>query len=268
MVVAAVWVPFTSLLAEAVLPRAMLVSVPMPLPVRAIVVGLLLALLVMVTAPVRVPDAVGVTVTVTVHDAPTARVEQLFVCLKSPVAVIAEIVADVVPELDTVTVCAADELPTIVPAKDRLVGFVLMIGPGATPVPDSGTVLVMPEAVMVRLPVREPATVGVNVTLTVQDELAAMLLPQLFVWLKSPEVVIELTGAAALPLLVTVTACGALDAPVATEPKLTALGLMEIVDPLSGRYGGNVGVKNPHCDGPKMPELPPPSVSTNCVEQL
>jgi len=38
----------------------------------------------------------------------------------------------------------------------------------------------------------------VNLTLTVQDEPAAMLLPQVFVWLKSPEVAIEVTGAAAL----------------------------------------------------------------------
>ena len=69
----------TWLLAEAALPRAMLVSVPMPLPVREIDVGLLLALLVNVTAPVRVPETVGLNVTVTVQDAPTARVVQLFV---------------------------------------------------------------------------------------------------------------------------------------------------------------------------------------------
>ena len=71
--------PLTWLLADAGLPSAMLVSVPMPLPVRAIDVGLLLALLVRVTAPVRVPDVVGRNVTCTVQEAPTARVEQLFV---------------------------------------------------------------------------------------------------------------------------------------------------------------------------------------------
>src|SRR2546421_3681231 len=241
----------------------MLVSVPMPLPDRGIASGLLLALPVRVTAPVRVPDAAGVNFTVTVQEAPTARVEQVFVWLKSPLAETAEAVADVVPVLVTVTVCAAEGVPTIVPGKDRLVGFGLRIGPGATPVPESGTVLVMRDAVTVRLPVREPVAVGVNVTLTVQEEPAAMLLPQLFVWLKSPEVPTEPTGAAAVPLLVTVTACGALDEPVATEPKPTAVGLIEIWDPFSGRYGGNVGVKKPHCEPPKMPELPPPSVSVN-----
>ena len=71
--------PLTWLLAEAGFPRARLVSVPMPLPVREIEVGLLLALLVTVTPPARAPDAVGRNVTVTVQDAPTATVAQLFV---------------------------------------------------------------------------------------------------------------------------------------------------------------------------------------------
>ena len=115
--------PLTWLLAVAGRPRAMLVVVPMPLPDRAIDVGLLLALLVIVTAPVRAPDVVGVNFTVTVQDAPTASVAQVFVWLKSPVAATPETVADVVPELVTVTVCVADELPTIV-AGERQAGRV------------------------------------------------------------------------------------------------------------------------------------------------
>src|SRR2546421_503885 len=162
----------------------MLVSVPMPLPDRGIASGLLLALPVRVTAPVRVPDAAGVNFTVTVQEAPTARVEQVFVWLKSPLAETAETVADVVPVLVTVTAWVADGVPTMVPGKDRLAGVGLRTGP------------------------------------------------------------------------------------VATEPKPTAVGLIEMSDPLSGRYGGNVGVKKPHCDPPKMPELPPPSVSVNGTPQL
>ena len=169
----------------------------------------------------------------------------------------------------TVTVCAAAELPTTVRGKDNALGLGLRIGPGATPVPESGTVFVMPEAVMARLPVREPLAVGVNVTLTVQEDPAAKLAPQLLVWLKSPVVVIELTGAGAVPLLVTVTGCGALDEPVATELKPTAAGLIEIRDPLSGRYGGNAGwVMFWHCGVAKMPELPPPSVRVKPTPQL
>src|SRR5258705_7685938 len=101
----------------------MLVLVPMPVPDRAIDVGLLLALLVMLTAPVRAPEVVGVNRTVTVQDAPTARVEQVFVWLKSPDAETAETLAEVVPELDTVTVWVADGLPTMVPGKDSVLGF-------------------------------------------------------------------------------------------------------------------------------------------------
>src|ERR1700692_1918956 len=101
----------------------MVVVLPMPLPDRATVVGLLLALLVTVRVPVRDPPAVGLNVTVTAQDAPTAIVEQLLVWLKSPVTATPETVAEVVPELVTVTVCAAVEEPTTVPAKDRLAGL-------------------------------------------------------------------------------------------------------------------------------------------------
>jgi hypothetical protein len=142
------------------------------------------------------------------------------------------------------------------------------IGPGATPVPDSGTVLVMPETVAVRLPVRVPVVDGVNLTLTVQDVPAAIDEPQVLVWLKSPEVLIVVTGAAAVPLLVMVTACTALDEPVATEPKPSALGLTVISEPLSGRYGGKVGTKLAQPVEPKMPLLPPPSVRVKPTPQL
>jgi hypothetical protein len=206
-----------------------------PLPDSAIVTGLLLALPVRVTAPVRAPPAVGVNFAVTVQDAPTASEEQLFVWLKSPLAVTPETVAAVVPVLVTVAVWVAEELPTTVVGNARLDGFVLRIGPGATPVPDSGTVSSMPDALIVRFPAREPAAVGVNATATVQDAPAAMPLPQVFVWLKSPLVAIDVTGAAPVPVLVIETVCDALDEPVATEPNERALGLMERADPLSGR---------------------------------
>src|SRR5690349_7241546 len=132
----------------------MLVVLPTPLPDRETVTGLLLALPVIVTAPVRVPEAVGVNRTVTVHDAFTARVPQVLVWLKSPLAETPETVAPVVPVFVTVTVWVAEELPTTVPGKDRLVGFGVRIGPGATPVPDSATVLVTPDAVTVSVPDR------------------------------------------------------------------------------------------------------------------
>src|SRR5436853_244340 len=110
------------------------------------------------------------------------------------------------------------------------------------PLPDSEIAvgLLLALLVTVTAPVRVPAVVGVNRTVTVQDEPAAMLVPQVLVWLKSPDVLTALTGAAAVPLLVTVTAWVGPDVPVATEPKPTAVGLTEMFEPLSGRYGGKV----------------------------
>src|SRR3954469_19816337 len=247
----------------------MFVVVPMPLPVRAMVAGLLLALPVRVTLPVRVPDEVGLKVTVTVQEAPTASDEQLLVCAKSPVAATEEMVAVVVPVLLTLTVCAALVEPTIVPANDRLDGPADRIGPGATPLPDSGIVLVMPDAVTVRLPVRAPVAVGVNLTLTVQEPPAAIELPHVLVCAKSPVMATPVTGAAAVPELVIVTVWAALVDPVATAPKPSVVGLIEISEPLSGRYGGKAGLVTwVQAVDPKIPELPPPSVSVKPTPQL
>src|SRR2546430_14206055 len=135
---AGVCVPLTWLLALAGVCRAILVLLSIPLPDKETVVGLLLALLVRVSVPVRAPDAVGVKVTVTVQDAPTARVVQLLLCRKSPVVATPDTVAEVVPVLVTVTVRAAAEAPTTVPGKGSALGSEVRIGPGATPVPDSG----------------------------------------------------------------------------------------------------------------------------------
>ena len=93
------------------------------------------------------------------------------------------------------------------------------------PVPDSATVSVTPPAVTVRVPVRAPVAVGLKVTLTVQEPLAAIDDPQVLVCAKSPEAAIEETAAAEPVGLETVTVCAALVVPVATEPKFSAPGL-------------------------------------------
>jgi len=54
-------------------------------------------------------------------------------------------------------------------------------------------------------PLREPPTVGVKVTLSVQSALAARLVPQVLVWEKSPLAVMLLMLRAALPVLLRVT---------------------------------------------------------------
>ncbi len=90
------------------------------------------------------------------------------------------------------------------------------------PVPVSATVVGLFEALlaMVSVPVRVPATVGVNVTLTVQEALAAMDDPQVLVCEKSPVAVTPETDAAALPVLVTVTVCALLVVPGAWLAKV------------------------------------------------
>src|ERR1022692_4070845 len=183
----------------------MLVVLPMPLPLRVTAVGLLLALLVTIRVPVRVPDAVGLNVTVTAQEPPTAMLVQLLVWLKSPVTATLETVAEGVPGLVTVTVSAAAGEPTSVRAKARLAGAALSTGPGAVPVPARLTVLVTPPALTVRLPVRVPVAVGANFTLTVHEPFAAIDDPQVLVWGKSPLTEIDETDAAELVGLETVT---------------------------------------------------------------
>jgi hypothetical protein len=175
---------FTELLAEVGWFSATFVVVPMPLPDKEMVVGLFTALLVTVTDPVRAPAAVGVNVTLMVQLAPTARlVPQLFVCAKSPVAAIELIVAAAVPPFVSVVDCAAVVEPTTVDGNARLPGEAESAGPGDVPVPVRLTV-VGPLASLVEtvsVPVRVPAAAGWNVTLTVHEAPAPMLVPQVFV---------------------------------------------------------------------------------------
>src|SRR5579859_1455715 len=213
----------------------MLVELSMAEPDSETVVGVLLALLFTVRVPLRVPPTVGVKVTVTVQDPLTAMLEQLFVWLKSPVVETPETVAVLVPELVMVTDCAGAEEPTTVLPNVRLAGLAFSTGPGAVPVPDRLTVLVTPPALTVNVPVRDPAAVGLNVTLTVQEPFAAIDEPQLFVWAKSPVTEIPDTDAADPVGFDTVTVCAGLVEPVATDPKFSAVG--ETVTPLFG-YGG------------------------------
>jgi hypothetical protein len=58
---------------------------------------------------------------------------------------------------------------------------------------------------MVKDPLREPLTVGVKVTLSVQLALAATVEPQVLVWEKSPLAVMLVMLRAALPELLRVT---------------------------------------------------------------
>lgn len=107
---------------------------PLPVPLRLTVCGLLGALSVSVSAPVRLPMAVGVNVTLIVQPAFGAiGAGQLLVWEKSPLAAITRGVSIPVPVLVRVIGCEALEVETDCPAKVRLVGERLTTG--ASPVP-------------------------------------------------------------------------------------------------------------------------------------
>lgn len=79
-------------------------------------------------------------------------------------------------------------------------------------------------SVIVTVPVRVPAVVGVKVTEIVQLAPAATLVPQLCVSAKSPEAAIDAMVRAALPELVSFTVCAALVVPSVCEAKVRLVG--------------------------------------------
>lgn len=98
---------------------------------------------------------------------------------------------------------AADPVPVAVPML---------------PLSETASVLGLPESLIVRVAVRAPVALGVNVTLIAQLEFADKLEPQPLVCLKSAELVPEmamlLIVTADDPLLDNVTDCAALAVPV------------------------------------------------------
>ena len=87
---------------------------------------------------------------------------------------------------------------------------------GAVPVPVSVVLCGLPDALSVTVtePDRVPMAVGVKVALIVQLEPAASVVPQLFVWAKSPETVIAEIDSGAEPVFESVALCAALVVPI------------------------------------------------------
>ena len=150
------------------------------------------------------------------------------------------IVRVAVPVFVRVTVCAPLDVPGVTLPKARLVGFSETVGDVAIPVP------VMESAdgavpVIVRMADRAPGAVGLNVTLTVQEPLTAMvpLLTQVPppALAKSPAFVPVIVKygvpsvAEPVPLFVTVTVVTALVVPSIWLPKAIGLGDIESVVP-------------------------------------
>ena len=108
---------------------------PAPVPVRLTVWVGGLALSVMVRAPVLVPLAVGLKVTLIVQEALAARVErQLLLCEKSPLTVMREILRVALPVFLSVMPWALLLEPTVTVRKVSEAGERLTTG-ATTPVP-------------------------------------------------------------------------------------------------------------------------------------
>jgi hypothetical protein len=79
-------------------------------------------------------------------------------------------------------------------------------------------------SVMVSVPVREPAAVGVKVTAMVQLAPGTTVAPQLLVWAKSPEAAIEVSVRTACPEFVRVTGWAAAVVPTVSWPNVRLVG--------------------------------------------
>ena len=155
----------------------------MPTPARAICCGLVGSESERLIAAFLFPIAVGVNVTWTTQCAAGASVAgQLFVCAKSPLLIVMELMErGPVPLLVSVTFCGALLVPTFCPRKVKLEGE--RLAPGVVPVPLRLTEcgLPAPLSFTVTEPLRDPVVEGVKVTLMLQIALTASEAGQLLV---------------------------------------------------------------------------------------
>ena len=216
------------------------------------VTGVVVVLLVMDSVPDWLPPEVGANFTLTVQDAPAAsELPQLPDWVNWPETAIDEIVAAAEPGLETVTDCAAVVEPTASSPNARLVGETVRLLLPTTEfplVPTRVIVVGLPGWLlgMVRLPVVTPDPVGVKVTLTVQVESDARLVPQLLVCANPPVAEIEPIVAAAVAPFSTVTDWLALVDPEFTFGNVGMSGLAS-----SAWLAGNPQVV---VDQPELPE--------------
>jgi hypothetical protein len=209
----------------------------LPVPVRLEVCGLLLALSATFNFPVLVPVAVGLNTTLMVQLVLAARLppQVVVVTLKSPVVEITMLSSVTLWLFLSVNVFGRLVVPTVWAAYVALEGVNVT---GATPVPDSGTVCGLFEAlsVIVMLPVRNPGCVGVNVTLIMQFAPTASVLPQGFVLVagaKSPLTAMLLMFSVALPVFVIVTLLALLFTPTTVLPNTSDVGDSVTTAPLA-----------------------------------
>ena len=109
---------------------------------------------------------------------------------------------------------------------------------GAIPTPDSATVVGLPTALLaiVKVPVRVPVVVGVKATWISHEPAGDTELPQLFDWLKFPEMEIPEIFKAGPLVFIRVIDCAALMVPVGLDENVKDAALRLIV-------GGGLGPK-------------------------
>jgi hypothetical protein len=123
----------------------------------------------MESCPARAPVCVGLNVTAMLHCPPAAREEQLFVWLKSPVALTPETVKGAEPEFVKTTLFVLLEvLSSWLPNESGVVER-LRIGVACRPVPDKEKVSGLFSALelTVNVPFLTPVALGVKTTLRV-----------------------------------------------------------------------------------------------------
>jgi hypothetical protein len=206
-----------------------------PVPVSATVTATPAALLPIVRVAVRAPVAPGVKATLTVQVAPGATAAAQPAAVKSaafaPPTVSPVMFSGLLPGLDTVTVWAAEVLPTSWSANVRAAGATAICACTPVPVSAIGAACTSAFDAMVRPAVFAPVVPGVKVTLTVQLPPGATDAAQPVAAKAAasvPSRVTAVTSSAAVPVLVTVTGCAAEVVPTPWLPKASAAGVTEI----------------------------------------
>ena len=151
-------------------------------------------------------------------------------------------VINTVPLLVTVMVWGVAEVLSATVPKPNELG--LRVSKAPKPVPISGTECPLMELLSLidRVPLREPAAAGVNVTWIVQLLPTASEAGQLLVWLKSPLLLIPVMESAVVPVLLNVTVCVALGVPTVTLPKLSDGGVTTPTGPVPLPVNETLGV--------------------------
>lgn len=175
--------------------------------------------------PVCAPVAVGANVTPTVHVPPPANelVQVLVAALNSALllATLSPAIA-VVPAFFTVKVVAAVVVPTATEPNPCVAGVIVI---GAVPVPVKLAVCVPALSMTVRVPVRAPIALGVNVTVMVHLPAAATE-GQVLVVAKSPLADMLVAVSTAVPVFLRVNVpVVVLRLPTAAEPRARDAGV-------------------------------------------